>query len=113
MGMKSIRKMFCGCVARLMLPVNLKGALLVLLWSTMMFIYPVFMAYYVSKEPLLDAVLSHKYIYTRTLYVALPICLVIGLVADICVGKIQDHCCQHILCLHWMDYSMCLILCNT
>ena len=86
-GYESIRKMFYGCIARLMLPVNSKGALLVLLWSTVMFIYLVFMADYVSKEPLLDAVSSHKNIYTRILYVALLTYLVIGLVADICVGR--------------------------
>ena len=78
MGMKRIREMFCGCIARLMLPVDSKGALLVLLWSTMMFMYLVFMADYVSTESSLDA---------RTLYVALSIYLIIGLVADICVGR--------------------------
>ena len=70
-----------------MLPVNSKGALLVLLWSTVMFIYLVFMADYVSKEHLLDAVSSHMNIYAQILCVALPIYLVIGLVADICVGR--------------------------
>ena len=107
MAMKRIREMFCGCIARLMLPMNSKGALLVLLWSTMMFIYLVFMADYVSTEPSLDAVSSHINIKfsTRTL-VALLTYLVIGLVADMC-WKIQDHCCQHILpCLYWMDYSV-------
>ena len=53
-----------------------------------MFIYPVFMAYYVSKESLLDAVLSHKNIYTQTLYVVLPTYLVIGLLADIPYSRI-------------------------
>ena len=86
MGMKRIRKMFCGYIARLMLPVNSKGALLVLLWSTMMFIYLSFMADYVSKELSLDAVSSHINVSTPTLYVA-PTFLVIGLVADICVGR--------------------------
>ena len=51
--------MFCGSIARLILPVDYKGALLVLLWSTMMFIYLVFMAYYVSNERLLDAAPIH------------------------------------------------------
>ena len=51
-----------------------------------MFIYLFFMADYVSKERLLDAVSSHRNIYTP-LYVALPTYLIIGLVADICVGR--------------------------
>ena len=87
MGMKRIRKMFCGCIARLMLPVDSKGVLLVLLWSTMMFIYLVFMADYVSKEPSLDTVSSHINVSTPTHNVALLTYLVIGLVADICVGR--------------------------
>ena len=87
MGMKRIRKMYCGYIARLVLPVNSKGALLVLLWSTVMFIYLVFMADYVSKEHLFDAVSSHMNIHTQALYVALPTYLIIGLVADICVGR--------------------------
>ena len=79
--------MFCGCIARLMLPVDSKGALLVLLWSTMMFIYLVFTADYVSKEHLLDAGSSHMNISTRTLDVALLTYVFIGLVADICIGR--------------------------
>ena len=51
-----------------------------------MFIYLVFMADYVSTEPLLDAVSSHMNIYTRTLVAPLTY-LVIGLVADMCVGR--------------------------
>ena len=87
MAMKRIREMFCGCIARLMLPVDSKGALLVLLWSTVMFIHLVFMADYVSKELSLDAVSSHINISTQTLNVALLTYVVIGLVADICVGR--------------------------
>ena len=52
-----------------------------------MFIYLVFMADYVSKEHLLHAVSSHKNISLRTLNVALLTYLVIGVVADICVGR--------------------------
>ena len=85
--MKRIREMFCRCIARLMLPVNSKGTLLVLLWNTVMFIYLDFTADYVSKEHLFDAVSSHMNISTRTLNVALLTYVVIGLVADICVGR--------------------------
>ena len=49
----------------------------------MTFIYLVFMAYYVSNEHLLDAAPIH----INTLTVILPTYLVIGLVADICVGR--------------------------
>ena len=52
-----------------------------------MFIYLVFTADYVSKEFSLDAVSSHINISTPTLYVALLTYVVIGLVADICVGR--------------------------
>ena len=52
-----------------------------------MFIYLHFMADYVSKELSLDAVSSHIKISTQTLYVAPLTYLVIGLVADICVGR--------------------------
>ena len=86
MAMKRIREMFCGCIARLMLPVDSKGALLVLLWSTVMFIYLFLMHNYVFTEPLLGAVSSHINVSTQTL-VTLPTYLVIGLVADICVGR--------------------------
>ena len=70
-----------------MIPVNSKGALLVLLWSTVMFIHLFFMEDYVSKELSLDAVSSHINISTPTHYVAPLTFLVIGLVADICVGR--------------------------
>ena len=52
-----------------------------------MFIHLFFMEDYVSKELSLDAVSSHINIYTPTLDAALLTFLVIGLVADICVGR--------------------------
>ena len=64
-----------------------------------MSIYLVFMAYYVSNEPLLDATPFH----INTLNVILPIYLVIGLVADICVGRYKIIvACIHCAFIGWI-----------
>ena len=110
MAMRRRLQLFCRNIVSLILPVDSKGALLVLLWSTMMFVYQFFIISYAANDssPRVDNVSYALF------YMMLPTCviLVFGLVADMC-WKIQDHCRQHILCLHWMDYSMCFILCNT
>ena len=73
-------KLFYRNIANLILPVDSQRALLVLLWSTMMFIYQFFLINYVANENI---------VYTpSTLYfMMLPMYLVIGIVADICVGR--------------------------
>ena len=79
---------FCGRIVALILPVDLKykGALLVLLWSTMMFSYGVLIGQYVinsltNDTPVADIIPFVLY------YLMLPLYLVIGLVADVCVGR--------------------------
>ena len=74
-----------GRIVSLILPVDSKGALLVLLWSTMMCIYQHFIINYVAYNGLIDINLSFT---PDALYnMILPTYLVIGLVADICVGR--------------------------
>ena len=72
-------------IASLILPVESKGALLVLLWSTMMFIYQRFSISYVTN----DSSLATASFQTNAApyIVVLPAYLIIGLVADICVGR--------------------------
>ena len=87
MAMRSRLKLFCKNTVSLILPVNSKGALLVLLWSTMMFIYQFFVIGYIASDNLSHTIFSHTTIATHTLSRAvLPTYLVIGL-ADICVGR--------------------------
>ena len=88
MAMRSRLKLFCKNTVSLILPVNSKGALLVLLWSTMMFIYQFFVIGYIASDNLSHTIFSHTTIATRTLiHAVLPTYLVIGLVADVCVGR--------------------------
>ena len=111
MAMRRRLQLFCRNIVSLILPVDSKGALLVLLWSTMMFVYQYFIINYVAYDSVMSS--KHRYFSPHVLYyMTLPTYLVIGLVADMC-WKIQDYCSQHILCLYWMDYPMCFILCNT
>ena len=73
----------CGRIVALILPVDLKykGALLVLLWSTMMFSYENLIGQYVIDSLTTDVIPFALY------YLILPLYLVIGLVADVCVGR--------------------------
>ena len=75
--------MFCRNIVSLILPVDSKGTLLVLLWSTMMFVYQFFIISYAAISPHVDNVSYALF------YMMLPTCviLVFGLVADICVGR--------------------------
>ena len=75
-----------------------------------MFVYQYFIIYYVAYDILMSS--KHKYFAPHVLYyytcMTLPTYLVIGLVADICVGRYKIIVAS-ILCLHsvhWMDYSM-------
>ena len=77
-------RQFCGRIVALILPVDLKykGALLVLLWSTMIFSYEVLIGQYViDNSKTVDIIPFALY------YLILPLYLVIGLVADVCVGR--------------------------
>ena len=76
-------------IVSLILPVDSKGALLVLLWSTMMCIYQHFIINYVAYDSLIDTInLDSIYFAPDALYnMILPTYVVIGLVADICVGR--------------------------
>ena len=75
-------KLFYRNIMNLILPVDSKGALLVLLWSTMMFIYQFFLINYVVSENIVyNPSLSTLY------FMMLPMYLVIGIVADICIGR--------------------------
>ena len=49
---RSRMKLFYRNIASLILPVDSKGALLVLLWSTMMFIFQFFLINYVANDSL-------------------------------------------------------------
>ena len=69
----------------MILPVNSKGALLVLLWSTMMFMYLFFTVNFVASDSSMDIISSHMDVFIY--YMILPTYLVIGLVADICIGR--------------------------
>ena len=85
----------CGKIFALILPVDLKykGALLVLLWSTMMFSYGVLIGQYVIDSLTNDTAYMAIAGSNTTLvpfllyYLILPLYLVIGLVADVCVGR--------------------------
>ena len=76
----------CGRIVALILPVDLKykGALLVLLWSTMMFSYENLIGQYVVDSLTTD---TRAVIPSMLYYLILPLYLVIGLVADVCVGR--------------------------
>ena len=70
------------------LPVNSKGALLVLLWCTMMFIYKMCILGYVDNDSMLHTTSQLGEIISFAVYVGmLPAYLVIASVADICVGR--------------------------
>ena len=81
-------RQFCGRIAALILPVDLKckGALLVLLWSTMMFSYGVLVGQYAIDNSNTDTSVADKIPFILY-YLILPLYLVIGLVADVCVGR--------------------------
>ena len=86
MAMRKRLQLFCRNIGSLILPVDSKGALLVLLWSTMMFVYQYFIINYVAYDSVMSS--KHRYFAPHVLYyMTLPTYLVIGLVADICVGR--------------------------
>ena len=88
MAMRSRLNLFCKNTVSLILPVNSKGALLVLLWSTMMFIYQLFTIGYIASDNVSHTISSHTGIAASTIvHGVFPAYLVIGLVADICVGR--------------------------
>ena len=75
-------------LASSVLPVDSKGALLVLLWCTMMFIYKMCILGYVDNDNMLHTTSQSGEIISFAVYVGmLPAYLVIGSVADICVGR--------------------------
>ena len=85
----AIRQLLFRSIAMSILPVDSKGALLVLLWSTMVFIYQIFINSYVINDNLL-ATISSKLIDIAPyalFYAMLPSYIFIGLVADICIGR--------------------------
>ena len=90
MAMRSRLKLFYRNTASFILPVDSKGALLVLLWSTMMFIYQFFIIRYITSDSLSQIISSHTGIALppiNYMHAVLPTYLIIGLVADICVGR--------------------------
>ena len=72
-------------IASSILPVESKGALLILLWNTMMFFYQWSIISFAVNDQLL-ATARGITIFPFT-FVTLPAYLIIGLVADICVGR--------------------------
>ena len=81
-------KLFHRNIASYVLPVDSKGALLILLWSTMIFIYQFFLFNYIANDTVVNTSLSYASKTTIAIaYVTVPAYLLIGLVADICVGR--------------------------
>ena len=59
MAMRRRLQLFCRNIVSLILPVDSKGALLVLLWSTMMFIYQFFVISYAANDSLIAVISPH------------------------------------------------------